>query len=171
MPYEWVPNPNAAPDHSGAALHGREVLRAWPQRSLNRRGLAGFVGATAALLAVPMLSLLGSLAVWVLLPFVGAALAGLIWALRLSLRRGAVLETLTLGEGSLTIVRQADGRAPQYWQANPHWVRLHLRPTGGPVSDYLTLSGGGREVELGAFLTPNERQRLHTELSGMLARL
>lgn len=169
MPYAWQKDERAAPDHSGAVLQRRMVVRAWPQRSAHRRGLAAFVGLTAVLLAVPLLSVVGSWASWVLLPFLLAALAGLVWALRVSLRRGALLEVLTLTPGNLTLLRQAPGREPQYWQANPLWVRPHLHTVGGPVPDYLTLSGGGREVELGAFLTPQERARLHSELLAALA--
>ncbi|MDP1668458.1 DUF2244 domain-containing protein [Phaeovulum sp.] len=170
MPYEWLQDEPAAPDHSGAVSQARAELRAWPQRSSHRRGLAAFVAMTAALLAVPLVSLLGTVALWVLLPFLGAALAGLIWALRINLRRGEVQETLTLVPGSLTLLHSTVGREPEYWQANPQWVRLHLLAQGGPVPDYLTLSGGGRVVELGAFLTAEERRCLHDELARLLAR-
>ena len=44
MPYEWLP-PNA--DH--------QRLHLWPYRSLPRRGMVWFIGATAALIAVPLL--------------------------------------------------------------------------------------------------------------------
>jgi uncharacterized membrane protein len=40
-------------------------------------------------------------------------------------------------------------REPLDWEANPYWVRVALHAKGGPVPNYLTLSGGGREVELG----------------------
>ena len=42
---------------------------------------------------------------------------------------------------------------------------------GGPVEAYLTLSGSGREVELGAFLTPDERRALDIDLRSRLAAL
>ena len=56
----------------------------------------------------------------------------------------------------------------QDWQANPHWVRLMLHPTGGPVPHYLTLAGNGREVELGAFLSEDERLILKDDLQRRL---
>ena len=43
-----------------------------------------------------------------------------------------------------------------------------LHASSGPVPQYLTLRGGPREVELGAFLTEEERQRLHADLSTRL---
>ena len=45
-----------------------------------------------------------------------------------------------------------------------------LRKKGGPVDNYLTLKGGGREIELGAFLSPEERADLHDQILTLLAR-
>jgi uncharacterized membrane protein len=50
-------------------------------------------------------------------------------------------------------------------------VRVTLRDKGGPVEKYLTLRGSDREVELGAFLSPEERETLHAELTRVLAGL
>ena len=41
----------------------------------------------------------------------------------------------------------------------------------GPVLNYITLSGNGREVELGSFLGEDERQELFDELNGLLNKL
>ena len=56
------------------------------------------------------------------------------------------------------------------WHANPFWVRLRLFD-GERVEKYLTLQGNGREIELGAFLSPGERQSLYDALGTALARL
>ena len=41
---------------------------------------------------------------------------------------------------------------------------------GERVENYVTLKGGGREVEIGAFLSPEERLVLHDELEAQLRR-
>jgi uncharacterized membrane protein len=41
----------------------------------------------------------------------------------------------------------------------------------GPVANYITLSGNGREVELGSFLGEDERKELFNELSHLLSEL
>ena len=46
-----------------------------------------------------------------------------------------------------------------------------LHPTAGPVPNYLTLQGGPREVELGAFLSEEERLALRDEVQAALVRL
>ena len=41
----------------------------------------------------------------------------------------------------------------------------------GPVANYLTLNGNGREVELGSFLGEDERKELFHELNRLLKKL
>ena len=57
------------------------------------------------------------------------------------------------------------------WHANPFWVRLKNSATTGRVEKYLTLQGNGREIELGAFLSPWERETLYAELGAALGQL
>src|SRR4028118_2107767 len=67
---------------------------------------------------------------------------------------------------------RCDPRRPvRSWEANPHWIRTVLHQTGGPVPNYLTLSGSGRTVEIGAFLSEEERLELKPELEDALQRL
>ena len=145
MPYEWLP-----PDDGAQRLH------LWPHRSLTQRGFVGFVGLTAALIGVPLLANLGSPVLWALLPF----LAGTIWAIWFALRKNGrdrdIVEALSLTPERITLVRHGPKGQRQDWEANPYWLRLTLHETGGPVPNYLTLKGEGREVELGAFLSEEE---------------
>ncbi|MDR5654633.1 DUF2244 domain-containing protein [Ruixingdingia sedimenti] len=160
MPYEWLP-----PSAEGERLH------LWPYRSLPRRGFVLFIGATAALLTVPLVPVLGTPVLWVLLPFLVLAVAALWWALERSYRDGEIVEDLTLTRAEMRLTRHGPRGRRQDWQANTHWVRLTLYPQGGPVPQYLTLTGGGREVELGAFLSEEERIALHDDLARRLCAL
>jgi len=158
MPYEWLP-----PDGDETRLH------LWPYRSLPRKGFVWFIGLTSGLIALPLLVLVGSPLVWGLLPFLLLTIAGIWWALDRSYRDGEIVEDLTLTPDKITLTRFGPKGQRQDWQANPHWVRVILHPKSGPVPNYLTLQGGPREVELGAFLTPDERARLLPELKAALA--
>lgn len=166
MPYLWRDEP-AAPEQSGAVSH---ELLLWPHRSLPRRGFVWFIAATAALLALPLLAVVGRAVLWGLLPFAIAAVAGLWVAIGRSYRNGETREILRMTPDSLVLTRSDPDRPDRCWQANPYWVRVALRGDG-PVEAYLTLSGEGREVELGAFLSPDERRALEPELIRRLARL
>ena len=174
MPLKWEKTIEGAPVKAGAFLHGEghppaARLQLWPHRSLPVEGFVWFIGGTAAFLALPLVAVLGSPVLWGLLPFMGLALAAIWWALKRSYADGQMLEELTLWQDRIEIVRHEPRGARRSWEADPYWVRLALKE--GPVENYLTLTGGGREVELGAFLTPEERAALHGDLSGVLARL
>lgn len=160
MPYEWLPPEG-----------GTDRLHLWPHRSLTQRGFVGFVGLTAALIAAPLVASLGSPVLWALLPF----LIGTIWAIWFALRKNGrdrdIVEELTLSSDRITLVRHGPKGRRQDWAANPYWLRITLHQTGGPVPNYLTLKGEGREVELGAFLAEEERIALRDELQEHIARL
>jgi uncharacterized membrane protein len=160
MPYQFLPQ---TPD-------GSTRLRLWPHRSLPRRGFVWFIAITAALLCLPLIALLGSVLLWALLPFPLAAIAAIWFALEHSYKTGTLTEVLTLTPTTVTLERHNPSAPDQSWQANPHWVRLTLHREGGPVPHYLTLTGNNREVELGAFLSPEERQQLYAALQDILAR-
>ncbi len=160
MPYHWLP-PKAP-----ATVH----LRLTPHRSLPRRGFVWFIATTAALLTLPLLTQLGTDGLWMLLPFLIAAIAGIWVALQLSYKSGEITEDLIFSPDLLTLTR-SDRKGLQRWQADPYWTRLTLHQTGGPVPNYLTLTGGGREVEIGAFLSEAERIGLQGELADALGKL
>ncbi len=160
MPYEFLPSPQT-----------ESHLHLWPYRSLPRRGFVWFIGGTATVIGVPLIAVIGTPVLWGLLPFLVAAIGAIWWALERSYRDGDIVEDLALTADQITLTRHGPHGRRQDWQANPHWVRLTLHVKDGPVPQYLTLTGNGREVELGAFLTPSERVALRGELADLLARL
>jgi uncharacterized membrane protein len=160
MPYRWT---SPAPE--------TRVLTLWPHRSLTARGFVWFVGMTAALFLLPLLGVVGSPVLWALLPFLVAAIAGIWWAIRRNGRDGNLTEVLTITRDNTTLIRTEPSGARKDWKANPYWVRVTLHTTGGPVENYLTLKGGDREIEIGAFLSPDERLALRGELHEALAAL
>jgi len=160
MPYQWTP----PPPHHGPVW----ALELWPYRSLRRKEFAIFFGVTACLITLPLLAMLGSMVLWgILLPFVLMLWA--LWkAIGVSYRRGEVLESFVADAQKVTLTRMNADGTMQVWQANRYWATLHLHPKGGPVENYLTLHGGYREVEIGAFLDTKERLALYDDLKRAL---
>ena len=160
MPYEWLPTEG-----------GEDRLQLWPHRSLTQRGFVWFIGATAALIAMPLIGILGSPVLWALLPFLLAAIWAIWFALRKNGRDRDIVEDLVLAPGQVTLTRHGPRGRRQDWEANLYWLRVTLHKTGGPVPNYLTLKGEGREVELGPFLSEDERVALKDDLEARLHRL
>lgn len=158
MPMEWTQTDG----------HGEE-LRLWPHQSLPPQGFVLFIGITALLIAFPLLALIGTIVLWTLLPFMLVTLACIWWALKRSWRDNQIVEVLHFTSEHMTLTRDAPRRDIQHWDCQTYWAEAFLHPTGGPVPFYLTLRGNGREVELGAFLSEEERRALYGELRSRLA--
>jgi uncharacterized membrane protein len=104
-----------------------------------------------------------------MLPFLAGALVAVFLAVRRSHLDARLTEELRLWPDLIVVERREPDGTVRRWHANPFWVRPRLRDAH--IEKYLTLEGGGRAVELGAFLSPGEREALHADISAALARL
>lgn len=145
-------------------------VRLWPNRSLSPRGFVAVMCLAAAGLSLPLVPTLGTPIALALLPHLLAALGLLWWFIRRSYRDGRLAEELTLWPDLIAVERREPRGRVLRWRANPYWVRLKIDPGGRP-ENYLTLEGGGRTIELGAFLSPEERAELAADIEAALRRL
>lgn len=164
MPYAWTTPPTPEPNQIAE-------MRLWPHRSLPPEGFAAFILATFAFICVPLFAVLGTVVLWGVLPFVLLAVAGVWWGLRRSYRDGSLFEELTLDDTDLRLKRHDPRGRVRDWACNTYWARVELHETGGPVPNYVTLTGNGRAVEIGAFLSEPERKALYADLMETLRKL
>lgn len=160
MPYSWTTS-----DPSPI----RQELHLWPHQSLPPKGFAAFILCTFGLILLPLFPLLGSVVLWGVLPFLMMAVGGIWFALDRSHRNAQILEVLTLTDDLARLVRHNPKGSAQEWACNRYWAKPQMHPKDGPVPFYVTLKGGGREVEIGAFLSEEERVALFDELNKALA--
>ena len=113
---------------------------------------------------IPLLAMLGSVILWGLLPFLLLTVLGLWLAIQTNYRARSVVEILTLSGTQARLVHRTPGKAQQEWSCNRYWARPEMHEKGGPVPHYVTLIGDGREVEIGAFLSEDERITLYQDL-------
>ena len=147
------------------------TIELWPYNSLKPKGFAFFFGVTLALIALPLFNVLGTKVFWGLFPFLFLTLMGIWFALRKSLRDRQILEQLTLYKDELVLIRQDPSGEQKEWVCSTYWSKLRMYDKEGPVVNYITLSGNGREVELGSFLGEDERKELFHELNRLLKKL
>lgn len=154
MPYQWTTEPDASP----------QEMRLWPHQSLPPKGMAAFVLTTFTMILIPVVTLLGSPVLWGLLPFVLLAVWGMYYALQRNHHALKVVEVLTLDEKEAQLVRTEPSGKVREWDCNRYWTTITKYEKDGPVPHYVTLKGEGREVEIGAFLSEDERIALYEEL-------
>jgi len=160
MPYQWISAPDEMPQR----------LRLWPHNSLPPQGLAAFILATFTMILIPVLTLLGSPVLWGLLPFALLAVWGMYHALQRNRKSRQIVEELTLDTEAAQLIRKEPSGAVKEWDCNRYWTTLTKYEKDGPVPHYITLKGMGREVEIGAFLSEEERISLYDDLTRALAR-
>jgi len=160
MPYEWIDS------------HGKEApqveLHLWPYRSLLRKDFVLFIGGTCLIVLLPLLVLLGSPVLWALLPFFAIAVGGVWYAINHSYKSGEILEELRIWPDRMTLDHMHPRKGHHTWEGNPYWVQLKIDPKHERITNYITLKGSDREVELGAFLPEDERAVLYSELQDRL---
>ena len=147
------------------------TVELWPYSSLKPKGFVLFLGITFALISIPLFNVLGTKVFWGLFPFLFVTVTGVWFALRKSLNDRQILEQLTLSKEEIILVRQDPSGEQRQWVCSPYWAKLKMYDKDGPVSNYITLTGNGREVELGSFLDEEERKNLYCELSSLLNKL
>ncbi|AXI54062.1 DUF2244 domain-containing protein [Sulfitobacter sp. JL08] len=160
MPYKWKTPP---------APKSASELQLWPHQSLPPKGFAAFIGATFVLIMIPLFPLIGSVVLWGVLPFLLLAVGGVWLALERSHRNAQILEVLTLSGETAHLVRHNPRGPAQEWDCNIYWAQVEMHKKDGPVPHYVTLRGEGREVEIGAFLSEEERISLYDDLLRGLA--
>lgn len=160
MPYQWTSAPDETP----------QTLRLWPHQSLPARGMAAFILATFTMILIPTMTLLGSPVLWGLLPFALLAVWGMYYALQRNYNARRIVEVLTIDDEAAQLVRTEPSGAVREWDCNRYWTTITKYEKDGPIPHYVTLKGKGREVEIGAFLSEDERVALYDELQRALRR-
>ena len=137
-----------------------------PNCSLSPRGAWTFFGMVCA-------STLGIAAVatvlgyWPVLPFAGAEMALLGWALYSSMQRRFEHETIDISETEV-VIRYSRGE-PARVVFPRHWARVKIRRPNSPLHrSQLVIESHGRAYEVGKFLTEEERHHLAAALRSQI---
>lgn len=141
-----------------------------PNCSLSVRGAILFFGSLCAV-SFGIAGILAWRGFWPVLPFAGAEMALLGWALKMSLARRFEHQTITVTETDVSI--ELHGRRHCSKVVFPrHWAQVKLRrPASRLHPSRLTIESHGRQCELGGFLTETERRGLADRLTRLIGRV
>jgi uncharacterized membrane protein len=106
---------------------------------------------------------------WPVLPFAGAEMALVAWALHASMSRRHHRQTITIDDAAVHI-HTHDRKRDDEVVFPRHWARVKLRrPFSRLHPSRLMIGSHGRELEIGSFLTEAERRGLAQRLASLLA--
>lgn len=151
---------------AGESVEVRYLIE--PNRSMGRRGACWLVLAVAGV----SFAVAGTLALrygaWPILPFAGLEVALLAFVIFRVQAVGHNQEVLVLGESFVDLTRR-HGREIDSFRFNRHWVRVKLcKPRARNPHNRLEIGSHGKFVEIGSFLTDEERVSLAENLSARL---
>jgi len=139
----------------------------WPYRSLSSKGFVTTILILCLGFMVPLTAFFGTPIFWaVLLPII-LSVWGLWTAIQRTNKDATLTESLKIWPDLVAVYRKNPRDEDQFWHAHPSFARVHIRKDF-EIENYVTLTGGNREIELGSFLTAEERLTLYEELDRQL---
>mgnify|MGYP001162273587 FL=1 len=145
-------------------------LTIWPHRSCTRRTFHLVIVLIAFVLLMPPLVFLELKFAFHILPFSLISVSLLYVFCEKNFKDSQLNETLKIFPERIVLHRSEPTGEIKKWSADPFWTRVCLH-NKGPIENYLTLRGNGREVEVGSFLTPMERKDLNNLIVNSIHKL
>ena len=146
-------------------------LNLWPNRSLSKKDFSITICYTALGMTIPIVPFLGNMTFFAILPFSVTTLLLLIFLVNMNYKSAELREKITIQSNLITVKRFEPNGTVKTWQANPYWTRINLYEQSEKVENYLTLSGQGREIEIGSFLAPSERLELKQKIEIVISKI
>lgn len=152
---------------SADGSHGRYVLR--PHRSATWNDNLWLV-ACVALMAVPIAIAWAAIGFWPILPLCGLELALLTLGLYIVNHSLLAQEVITIDDNRI-VIEAGRREIERRFDLGRHWAQVLLQPARKRAHpSRLIVRSHGRAVELGRFLTDDERGELARELRAVLGR-
>ena len=138
-----------------------------PNCSLTPRSALLFFGVLCAT-SFGVAGLMASQGFWPVLPFAGLEMLALGWALHVSLGNAHVVQRLAISPEQVRVDCVGRG-SEQHLEFPRHWAKVTLRaPHAALHPSRLLIESRGRAVEIGGFLTEDERRGLAARLKQMI---
>ena len=90
--------------------------------------------------------------------------------LQKNFQQGNTFEEILISKSKIIVIHQEKNKEKKTWEGNPYWTKVSVDAHNPKLKNYLTLAGSGKHIELGAFLSPNERIELRDKIQNALAK-
>jgi uncharacterized membrane protein len=142
-------------------------IRLAPNCSLNARGARLFF-ASCCLASFGVATLMALRGWWPVLPFAGLEMLLLAYALKTNMRRGSIIELIHIDSSDVRVER-VDGTSQVLTVFPRHWSQVKLLRAANPHHpSRLLIASHGRSLEVGCFLTEDERLGLARRLRELI---
>ena len=145
-------------------------IRLVPNRSLDSYGTKVVFCVIACGFLLPIIPFIGSPIGTTLTIFSGLTFYLFLTLLQKSFQQGHIFEEISISKNKIVVVHQEKNKEKKTWEGNPYWTSVHVDFHNQKLKNYLTLAGKGRHIELGAFLSPDERIELGDKIQIALAK-
>jgi uncharacterized membrane protein len=145
-------------------------MRLAPNRSLDSYGTKIVFLVIACGFLLPIIPFIGSPIGTTLTIFSGLTFYLFLIMLQRNFQQGNTFEEIFISKSKIVVVHQEKNKKQKTWEGNPYWTRVTLDINNPKLKNYLTLAGKGRHIELGAFLSPDERIQLRDKIQNALAK-
>jgi uncharacterized membrane protein len=146
-------------------------LRLWPNRSLSKKDFVSTICFTSIGILIPIIPFIGTVQLFAILPFSLGTLLLLIIMIKLNYKSGKLYEKIRIETNLITVKRFEPNGIVKTWNSNPYWTKIKLYKESEKVENYLTLSGNGKEIEIGSFLAPKERLELKRKIEMVITNI
>ena len=145
-------------------------IRLVPNRSLDSNGTKVVFCVIACGFLLPIIPFIGSPIGTTLTIFSGLTFYLFLTLLQKNFQQGSTFEEILISKRKIKVVHQEKNKEQLTWECNPYWTKVHLDINNPRLKNYLTLVGAGKRIELGAFLSPDERLELRDKIQNALAK-
>ena len=145
-------------------------MRLFPNRSLGMNGTKVVFGIIACGFLLPIMPFIGSPVGTTLTIFSGMTFYLFLSLLQINFQQGNTFEEILISKDKIIVVHQEKNKEKKTWEGNPYWTRVNVDTHNPRLKNYLTLAGSGKYIELGAFLSPDERIELGDKIQNALAK-
>ena len=145
-------------------------IRIAPNRSLDSYGTKVVFAVVGCGFLLPIIPFIGSPIGTTLTIFSGLTFYLFLTLLQKNFQQGSTFEEILISKNKIVVVHQEKNKEQMTWECNPYWTKVHLHINNPKLKNYLTLAGKGKHIELGAFLSPDERLELRDKIQNALAK-